>query len=147
MQYLQNCGALTLSMRDLVRTLWGVCESGRNPNPNPKFLLLYKKIAILCVHKKHAFLYIDKAFSYNYKGISKIGVIHKKWCPNAKYQYKVDFLPKPWNDSMVHAVILVVHFCSKHTRKVTCSRKHVFDQNHKFEHTWNPDKTCPISTL
>ena len=113
----------------------------------PVFLLLYKKIAILSLHKKHAFLYIYKAFSYNYKGKSKIGVIHNKWDLNTQYQYKVDFLPKPWNDPMVHAVILVVGFCFKLTRKVAFSRKPMFDQNNKFEKTWNPDKTCPISTL
>ena len=35
------------------------------------FLLLYRKIAILCLHKKQVVLYIDKAFSYNYKGNRK----------------------------------------------------------------------------
>ena len=60
-----------------------------------KFLLSYKKIAILCLRKKHAFLYMYKAFSYNYKGKSKILVIHKKWDLNSKYQCRLHFLPKP----------------------------------------------------
>ena len=57
-----------------------------------------------CFRRKHASYFktrsmlsytFTKFLSYNYKGKSKIGVTHKKWCPNAKYQYKVDLLPKP----------------------------------------------------
>ena len=39
------------------------------------------------------------------------------------------------NDPMVHAVILVVGFCLKLTRKVAFSRKPVFDPNNKFTKT------------
>ena len=48
-----------------------------NPNPNPKFLLLYKKIAILLSHAKHVFSYNYKTVIYNYKEKSKVGVIDK----------------------------------------------------------------------
>ena len=61
----------------------------------PKFLLLYKKIALLCLHKKQVLLYIDKAFSYNCKEKSKIGVIRKKWDLNSKNRCRLHFLPKP----------------------------------------------------
>ena len=63
--------------------------------PQRDLIVLEENMLLILTQEKHAVLYIYKAFSYNYKGKYKIGVTHKKWDLNAKYQYKVVCLPKP----------------------------------------------------
>ena len=70
-----------------------------------------------------AFLYNYKAVLYNYKGKYTNRDHSQKMDLNGKYNAKLDVIPKPWNDPTVPAVILVVTFCCKHTRKVNKSRK------------------------
>ena len=60
---------------------------------------------------KHMLSHTITTIPYKYKGKSIMGVVHRKWDLTATYQYKVDILPKPWNDSIVNAVIWVVTCC------------------------------------